>query len=139
MRWLVIFLALSLLAAAPPDEELRGTALRWLARVDAEDKGPIYGGLAESVKKEKSRSAVLNQLKESRARFGEAKGHKALELVHGEGWAVVKILSTFDEGVQAQENVWLSEDEDKTWRISGYELVYLETPVTRLGATPKAP
>lgn len=136
-RLLVLLLSLSLLAAVPPDEDLRMTALRWLARVDAQDKGPIYNGLTESVKKTKSRAAILNQLREKRARFGEAKGHKVVAVEHKESWVLVRIQSTFEDGVLTQENVWLSEDEDKTWRISGYELVYLEVSVTKLGETPK--
>lgn len=135
-RLLIMGLALLLLGAAPPDEELRGTALRWLARVDAEDKGFIYNGLTESVKSEKSRAAVLNQLREARSRFGEAKFHRATEIVHGQGYVLVRVQSSFEDGVKAQENVWLSPDPDQSWKISGYELISQGVSVTRLGATP---
>lgn len=135
-RLLLLLLSLSLLGAAPPDEELQGAALHWLARVDAQDKGFIYNGLTESVKSEKSRAAVLNQLRDALGRFGEAKFHRASEIVHGDGYVLVRVQSSFEDGVKAQENVWLSPDSDQTWRISGYELISQGVSVTRLGATP---
>lgn len=137
-RFLLILLSLGLLAAAaPPDEEARSVALRWLARVDAGDKGPIYNGLTESVKSQKSRSQVNNQLRDARARLGEGKAHRAGELVRGDTWVMVPVQSSFEDGVQATENVWVSEDTDGAARVSGYELFYMGTSVIKLGATPK--
>lgn len=137
MRLLVVLCAFLLLAAAPTDEVAKSTALRWLARVDAGDNGQVYAGLTATTREGISRARLINTIKDGRGRLGECKSHKVVECKRAEAHVLVEVMSRFEDGVQATEYVWLSEDADQQWRVSGYELYQSGSSLVKVGVTPR--